>query len=344
MIAECCPQVRARLANVSSASQRAFSRPAPALAQRLAAAKTSIAFVSLGEMDCPQRALDILAIGPLISPLMTHSSAPRISKIPFLFGDLVLIAAAAWIAIYGRPLGGWQYVAIIAAVGLGAWLAAWPFVLEFRALMRVVETSELSSVTAKIKDLDKVSSSISSAIVEWQHMQQGATQTVTAVEHIAERMTTEARNFGELLTRMNESEKSHLRLEVEKLRRAEGDWLGVLVRILDHVHALHQAGVRSGQRNVVDQLSHFQNACRDTARRLGLVPVLPEPGIPFDATAHQVLDESKPADGAVVSDVVAPGYTFQGQVIRLPVVALKEPAAAAPEAIEGQLSFDQAAS
>ena len=38
-------------------------------------------------------------------------------------------------------------------------------------------------------------------MVEWQHLQQGATQTVTAVEHIAERMTTEARNFGELLTR-----------------------------------------------------------------------------------------------------------------------------------------------
>ena len=94
--------------------------------------------------DCPQRALDISAIGPLISALMTQSSAPRISKIPFLFGDLVLIAAATWIAIYGRPLGGWQYVAIIAAAGLGAWLAAWPFVLEFRALVRLVETSELS--------------------------------------------------------------------------------------------------------------------------------------------------------------------------------------------------------
>jgi molecular chaperone GrpE (heat shock protein) len=276
---------------------------------------------------------------------MMHTSAPRISKVPFIFGDLVLIVAAAWIALYGSALGAWQYAGVVGAVALGAWLAAWPFVLEFRALASLAEASELSGITAKIKDLDKVSSSIAGAVVEWQHLQQGATQTVTAVEHIAERMTTEARNFGELLTRMNEQEKSHLRLEVEKLRRAEGESLGVLVRILDHVHALHQAGVRSGQRNVIDQLSNFQNACRDTARRLGLVPVLPEPGMNFDAKAHQALDESKPLDNAIIADVVAPGYTFQGQVIRLPIVALKENKSAPEEAAaDPQLSFGPAAS
>lgn len=274
-----------------------------------------------------------------------QTPAPRISKLPFIVGDIALISVAAWIALFGSALGGWQYIALIAAVSLGAWLAAWPFVLEFRALSQLAQAAEVSSVTARIKDLDKVSSSIAAAVAEWHHMQQGATQTVTAVEHIAERMTTEARNFGEMLNRMNETEKSHLRLEVEKLRRAEGEWLGVLVRILDHVHALHQAGVRSGQRNVIEQLAHFQNACRDTARRLGLVPVLPEPGIPFDAAAHQVLDDNKPVEGALVSDVVAPGYTFQGQVIRLPIVALKETASApaSAESAEAQLSFDQGA-
>jgi molecular chaperone GrpE (heat shock protein) len=276
-----------------------------------------------------------------MSGRMTQSSAPRISKLPFVFGDVALIAAAAWIARYGQALGVWQYLAIVGAVALGAWLVAWPFVLEFRALANLAQASEVSAITSRIKDLDKVTASISAAALEWQHLQQGATQTVTAVEHIAERMTTEARNFGEMLARMNESEKSHLRLEVEKLRRSEGEWLGVIVRILDHVHALHQAGIRSGQRNVVEQLSHFQNACRDTARRLGLVPILPEAGIPFDARAHQVLDESKSTEGAVIGDLVAPGYTFQGQILRLPVVALKEAGSAAPEG-ESQLSFDQA--
>lgn len=275
---------------------------------------------------------------------MTPTSAPRISKLPFILGDLLLVISAAWMALYGQSLGPWQYAGVIVAVALGAWLAAWPFVLEFRALEKLTQSSELADATAKIKDLDKVATAVANATLEWQHLQQSSTQTVTAVEHIAERMTTEARNFGEIFTRMNESEKSHLRLEVDKLRRAEGDWMGVTVRILDHVHALHQAGVRSGQRNVIEQLAHFQTACRDTARRLGLVPVLPEPGTPFDTKAHQLLDETKVIEEAVVADIIAPGYTFQGQVIRLPVVSLKESGNEKSEVPEAQLSFDQAPS
>lgn len=254
---------------------------------------------------------------------MTQTSAPRISKLPFIFGDVLLIATAAWIALYGTSLGPWRYAAMVAAVAFGAWLAVWPFVLEFGAAAKLAESCALASVTEKLQDLDKVSANIARAVAELQDVQQSATQTVTASQHIAEQMTTEARNFGELLSKMNDAEKNHLRLEVEKLRRSEGDWLGITVRILDHVHALHQAGVRSGQPNVIEQLAHFQRACRETARRIGIVPVVPEPGIPFDAKAHQLLDGAAPTDNALIGDVLAPGYTFQGQVVRLPVVALQ---------------------
>jgi molecular chaperone GrpE (heat shock protein) len=274
---------------------------------------------------------------------MNETSAPRLSKLPFVIGDVLLIGAAVYIALFGAFLGQWQYVAIVVSLAFGAWLLAWPFVLEFRAATTLAESASLSTVTDKIQDLEKVSSSIASAILEWQHLQQTATHTVTAAEHVAERMTSEARNFGEVMASMNESEKKHLRLEVDKLRRAEGDWLGVTVRILDHVHALHQAGTRSGQRNVIDQLTSFQNACRDTARRLGIVPVLPEPGVSFNSDTHQLLDGAKPTNGAVVADILAPGYTFQGAVIRLPVVSVNMTKAVQPKMDEAQLPFDQPA-
>jgi len=45
---------------------------------------------------------------------------------------------------------------------------------------------------------------------------------------------------------MNDSEKTTLRLEVEKLRRGELEWLQALVHILDHVFALHTAAMHSG--------------------------------------------------------------------------------------------------
>ncbi len=271
---------------------------------------------------------------------MNETPGPRLSKLPFIIGDLLLVATAGYVALYGAFLGQWQYVAMITAVAFGAWLLVWPFVLEFRAATKLAESSALDGVTAKIQDLDKVSTSIAGAILEWQHLQQSATQTVTAAEQLAERMSAEARSFGEMMSKMNESEKNHLRLEVDKLRRAEGDWLGVTVRILDHVYALHQAGARSGQRNVIEQLSHFQNACRETARRLGLVPVLPEPGIPFDDQAHQLLEGAKLTNGALVGDILAPGYTFQGQVIRLPLVAVRAAEPAESETPDTQLSFD----
>ena len=273
-----------------------------------------------------------------------NQTVPRLSKLPFLIGDILLIAAAIYVAQFGAFLGQWQYVAIISALAFGAWLFAWPFVLEFRATTKIAEASALDDVTAKIQGLDKVTSSIASAILEWQHLQQSSTQVVTAAQHIAEQMTDEARRFGELMSKLHENEKNHLRLEVEKLRRAEGDWLGVTVRMLDHVHALHCAGLRSGQRNVIEQLTSFQNACRDTARRLGVLPVLPEAGVPFDVERHQMLEGAKPAPGALVGDILAPGYTFQGQVIRLPVVAVREVKEEKPKAEDAQLSFDQAGS
>jgi molecular chaperone GrpE (heat shock protein) len=276
-----------------------------------------------------------------------NQTVPRLSKLPFLIGDILLIAAAIYVAKFGHFLGQWQYVAIIGALAFGAWLFAWPFVLEYRAATNIAEASALDDVTAKIGDLNKVTTSISSAILEWQALQQSSTQFVTSAQHIAEQMTDEARRFGELMSKLHENEKNHLRLEVEKLRRAEGDWLGVTVRMLDHVHALHQAGVRSGQKNVIEQLGSFQNACRETARRLGVVPVMPESGVPFNAETHQLLEGGKPAEGALVGDILAPGYTFQGQVIRLPVVAVrevKEEKAEKPKVEDAQLSFDQAGS
>ena len=42
-------------------------------------------------------------------------------------------------------------------------------------------------------------------------------------------------------------------------RRGEGEWLQVLVRMLDHVYALHQGASRSGQPKLIEQVGNFQN-------------------------------------------------------------------------------------
>src|SRR5207253_2985991 len=132
--------------------------------------------------------------------------------------------------------------------------------------------------------------------------------------------------FADFMQKTNDAEKGHLRLEVDKLRRGEGEWLQSVVRILDHVYAIHQAGVRSGQPALKEQLGQFQTACRETVRRMGLIAFEAKPDEPFNEKTHQLLDpEAKPPPHARVAETIATGYTFQGQFVRPALVRLQPP-------------------
>lgn len=272
---------------------------------------------------------------------MTEQTMPRLNKIPFFIGDLLLLAVAAWIVQQGPgPLGVWSGAIVAACAALGAWLAVTPFLVEYRAATKLAEAGELTGALAHLKNLQQVNDQIAAATAQWQAVQEKSTQTVSAADDIAKRIAAEAKAFSDFLQKANDNEKHILRTETEKLRRGEAEWLQIVVRLLDHVHALHQAGVRSGQRGLVEQLGQFQNACRDTARRVGLVAVAPTEGEPFNEQAHQLLeDAAKPGSGAKISAILATGFTFQGQMIRRPLVSVErsEPEEADPDP---QLSFE----
>ncbi len=218
-------------------------------------------------------------------------------------------------------------------VAAGAALSIVPFVLEYKALVKIAETSAVSSIVSQVQGMQSVAAQIADATARWQTAQDAAEKTATAAKQMAEKMAGEVTAFTEFMQRINDSEKSTMRLEVEKLRKGEQDWLQVLVRMLDHVHALHAGAVRSGQPNLIEQLTHFQNACRDAARRVGLVPFVAASMEPFDAQRHQVMDgDGKPSPGAAVAEMVATGYTFQGRMLRPALVRLQNNGAAATQA------------
>ena len=187
---------------------------------------------------------------------------------------------------------------------------------------------------AVVTNLKKYSAQIASATDQWARVQEttkgDSEKIVAAAKEITERMATEIREFNEFQVKLNDTEKGALRLEVEKLRRAEGEWLQVVVRILDHVFALHNAAARSGQPELAENVGQFQNACRDAARRVGLTPFHAAPEEKFDAQKHRAHGvENSPADG-VVAEMLAPGLTFQGRLIRPVLVRLQEAAPPAP--------------
>lgn len=247
---------------------------------------------------------------------------------PFYLGDALMVGAAYFIYTQSKPqMTVWEMGLMVLCIAAGSVLGIAPWVLEYRALVRLTEVESLSTVVAQIQKVEALAVQIREASGSWYTVQEQANKTAAAAEAITERMTNEVRAFTEFLQRANDSEKATLRLEVDKLRRGEAEWVQVLVRILDHVYALHQAAVRSGQAKVIEQIGHFQDACRDATRRVGLSPFTAKESEPFNPERHQAVEgDGQATAGAHVRETVATGYTFQGRLVRPALVRLGDQA------------------
>ena len=260
---------------------------------------------------------------------MTDRTAPTLIKWPFLLAAVLLLGVAAFVAAQSpHPFGFAQNLLIVGAVALGAMLAVAPFILEYKAAAKSAEAGQLADTVAQIQNLEQLAKQIGSATAQWQDVQSGAGKTAAAAKQISDQMAAEVANFTEFMKKANDTERNALRLEVDKARRAEGEWLQIVVRILDHIFALHQAAARSGQPELIEQLSHFQNACRDVARRIGLVPFAAEASEPFDGERHKLMEAETAPAGALVGETLAAGYTYQGRLLRPALVKLQTAAAA----------------
>ena len=250
----------------------------------------------------------------------------KLPKWPFLLGFALLLGFAYFIVWKSRhPISQGEAILCIVAVAIGAVVGCLPFILDYRAIGKVIEVNALGAVADKISDLEKLAAQINAATNEWMNVQSQAEKTSAGSKEIAEKMAAEVRDFSQFMQKINDSEKSTLRLEVEKLRRAEGEWLQVFVRTLDHIFALNLAASRSGQPELAGQIASFQNACLGVARRVGLVSFVAEPDKPFDPERHQIAGQrTQPTADAVVGETVGAGYTFQGRLLRPAVVHLRK--------------------
>ena len=259
---------------------------------------------------------------------MNDTTNWKVPKWPFLVGDGLLMVFGYFFVLHS-PLPAHWGIITAGCVVIGAILGVIPFILDYLAMGKLIEVNALGAVAEKIENLEKLAAQISAATNQWAVVEESirgqADKTTLAAKAIADRMTTEVIEFSDFMKQMNDSEKTALKLEVEKLRRGELEWLQVLVNILDHVFALHTAAVRSGDAKFAAPITNFQNACRDTARRLGLTPFVAEPNEPFNAERHQIAGgQEKPPAGAVVAETIGCGYTFQGKPLRPALVRLRD--------------------
>ncbi len=269
---------------------------------------------------------------------MSDRPETRLARVPSFSLFVCLFSAAvldyvAWRIVEQseHPINIWIAVLALVAVGGAAWVSLLPFFTDAENATKLEQLEKLQSTANQIQNLEKVATQITIATAQWQNVQEHNARAIESAKQVSEEMTQEALRFADFMKKANDSEKSTLRLEVEKLKRAETDWLQVLVRVLDHVYALHRAGKHSGQQNLIEQLAHFQNACRDAARRIGLVAFAPAAGDGFEPGQHQTADGRKDIpDDAKVFETVATGYTFQGQMLRPALVMLEAPKAPLP--------------
>ena len=147
-----------------------------------------------------------------------------VPKWPFLLGDALLLVAAYFLVQHApHPIGRWEIVTASACVALGAILGALPFILDYRAIVKVIEASALGSIAEKIQNLEKLAAQINAATNEWATAQTQAEKTSAGAKEISDKMAGEVREFSEFMQKMNDSEKAALRLEVEKFRRSESE-------------------------------------------------------------------------------------------------------------------------
>lgn len=249
---------------------------------------------------------------------MSERTGPVVSKWPFFAGNVVLLAVAYFIYMQAHgPMHLGEEI-LFAGCGLaGAVLSVLPYVLEYQAAARLAENGSLASTVAEIRNLEMVAAQIAAATARWQVVQEHSANSVAAAREIEQKISGEAEAFKEFLQKSNDTERANLRLEVEKLRRGETDWLQVVVRQLDHTFALFKAAERTGHASLVEQLTVFQNSCRDTARRIGLLPLEPNIGDSFDPRCHRMAEsEGEAVPGAKIGEIVATGYTYQGRLLR----------------------------
>lgn len=252
--------------------------------------------------------------------------AVRAAKWPFVLGDALLLGTSGWVAWAlheGRlPWGTATAALVVGGVAAGAWVLATPFLRDHDAETRWSEQANLADTLQQVRWVEAAAAGIAASTGHIQSAQQSLDRSRAVSEEVATRLGEERRALAELQSRTLDQERQTMRIELEKLHRGEEETIRVLCHLLDHNYAVYQAGQRSGQPALAQQLGQYRAACLDAVRRLGLAAHEARPGEAFDPSRHEPAEGQQAGPGAVVTGTMACGYTFRGMGIRPIIVAV----------------------
>lgn len=243
---------------------------------------------------------------------------------PFIVVDVLFVGLAAALLKFGHhPLSAQESALMVLCGALGSWSFITPFLRRTAGEQALSQAQLLADAAAQIQNVNQLAAQISAATHHWQELQVNTAKASADAKEVADNMAAEAKNFADFLQRAGEGEKAHLRLEVEKLRRAEGERVQIIAQLLDRVYALLQGARRSGQPALMEQISHFHRDCLGVVQRTGLVPIEIPAGETYDPDSHQLPENAEAEENSIVAGTLACGYSYQGKLLRKPLVALE---------------------
>ena len=173
--------------------------------------------------------------------------------------------------------------------------------------------------------MEDVAMQIAECTGNWTQAQKASGQSIAAAKEVAAQIAEDAKSFTTTMAELNNSKVKSLELEVEKLKRAEQDWGGIVMGQLILVYRLRESAVLSGKEQFIETMTSFQAQCRDMARRVGLTAYDAKEGDAFNPEQHQLPDvDATAGKDAMVAATKLPGFTLQGRLMRKAVVALKD--------------------
>ena len=139
---------------------------------------------------------------------MSDREAPKLNKLPFIVGDVLLVGLAAMLVYFAaKPIDLFHAGLAAACTALGAWMSMHAFLVEYQARVQFAEAGALTSAMEQLGSLEKLAGQIAMATSQWQTVQDHSSQTAKSAREIVDRMETEARAFTEFLGRANDTEK-----------------------------------------------------------------------------------------------------------------------------------------
>ena len=252
----------------------------------------------------------------------TASTTSSVNKMPFYVADAVLILASICILAFAQhPLSGSACWALAVILGCGAWIAILPWFQEYKNNAALSQLDGLRSVSECIQQMNTFSAGMNSAIASLANVQKMTEASARAASDAENKIVAHSQDFAERISKAVSYEKSSFQIEIDKLHRIENDWLSTGIGIMDHVLALTNAGIQSGKPEIIEQLRRFRGACLEFAARAGLQPFLPAPTDTYDPEKHVLPPNTPTPDPSTkISRVIAPGFNYQGQLVRKAMV------------------------